>query len=63
MLQKKVNGKWVDIVQSGSVNNKNDFWQVKYDKASKTYEFVFNVKNTEGLNYGGENEYRLVKTR
>ena len=59
-LQKNVSGSWQDVVQVGSSKNQNDYWQVRYDPGSKSYEFIFNIKNTEGLDYGATNEYRLI---
>lgn len=61
MLQRMEGGEWKNVVQTGSAKNTNDYWQVVRDAATGKYDFVYNVKNTEGLNYYTRNEYRLIK--
>lgn len=60
-LQKLVQGNWENIVQVGNPTNTNDYWQVYYNSSTKKYEFAFNVKNTNGLDFGASTEYRLIK--
>ena len=60
-LQKLVDGQWQTVVQNGNATNQNDYWQTYYNPLTHKYEFVFNVKNTEGLDFGMTNEYRFVK--
>ena len=60
-LQKLVKGEWEDVVQVGNSSNQNDYWQVYFNPNTQKYEFAFNVKNTEGLDFGESNEYRFVK--
>ncbi len=57
-LQVKNGGNWQDVDQSVSGN---DFWQAYRDPATGKYQLAYNVKNTDGLNFGAVKEYRLIK--
>lgn len=57
-LQVKSGAQWQDINQSVSGN---DYWQAYRDPQTGKYQLVYNVKNTNGLNFGTATEYRLIK--
>lgn len=59
-LQANIGGEWVDVVQAGTKGETKDFYSVR-QLADGSYQWIFNVKNTDGLNFGTTTEYRLVK--
>ena len=58
-LQIKQGNEWKDVVQSGNKGETKDYYQVR-KLADGTYQWIFNVKNSEGTDFHILNEYRLV---
>lgn len=62
-LQERINGQWVDVVQSGSSKYRNDYWQMYFNASTGKYDVVYNVENTVGAAaFRQRKEYRLVQT-